>query len=79
LRRKPINYIIEKKKNVNIGKFFEDEAELGSDDENKDEIRKQIDKNDLEENEEGLDKDLDGFIDYDGDDKQIGDPDDAAY
>jgi len=26
-----------------------------------------------------LDKDLDGFIDYDGDDKQIGDPDDAAY
>lgn len=28
------------KKNANIGKFFEDEAELGSDDENKDEIRK---------------------------------------
>lgn len=26
-----------------------------------------------------MDKDLDGFIDHDGDDKLIGDPDDAAY
>ena len=42
---------------------FEDEAELGSDDEEKDEIRKEIDKNSFEENEDDLDKDLEGFID----------------
>jgi hypothetical protein len=33
----------------------------------------------LEENEDGLDNDLDGFIDYTGDNKLIADPDDAAY
>jgi hypothetical protein len=32
--------VIDRKKNTNLGKFFEDEAELGSDDENKDEMRK---------------------------------------
>jgi hypothetical protein len=32
--------VIDKNKKTNLGKFFEDEAELGSDDENKDEIRK---------------------------------------
>ena len=79
MRKKPINFIKDRAKNTNIGKFFEDEAELGSDDENKDEIRKNIDKNDLEENEDGRDNDLDGFIDYTGDNKLIGDPDDAAY
>ena len=31
--------MIDRKKNTNLGKFFEDEAELGSDDENKDEKR----------------------------------------
>lgn len=44
--------------------FFEDEAELGSDDENNDAIKKEINKNDVEENEEGLDSDLEGFIDH---------------
>ena len=53
---------MEKKK---IKNFFEDEAELGSDDEENDDVRKHIDRlNDDEENEEGLDDDLDGFVDH---------------
>ena len=42
---------------------MEDEAELGSDDEDKDDVRKEIDMNDEEENEEGLDEDLRDFVD----------------
>lgn len=57
--------------------FFDDEAELGSDDENNDDIKKQINKDDVEENEDGLDSDLDGFVDN-RDEKEIGDPDHDA-
>ena len=68
--------------------FFEDEAELGSDDEANDGIRKEINRQDIEENEEGLDSDLEGFIDFtkDGrgdhalqrDDQEIEDLEEAA-
>ena len=51
----------EKKKE--LAAFFEDEAELGSDDEEKGDMAKSINKDDAEENEDGLDKDLEGFID----------------
>jgi hypothetical protein len=52
--------------------FFDEEAGLGSDDEEKDDIIKHINKNDAEENEEGLDDDLDGFV-VKADDEEIGD------
>ena len=45
-------------------RFLDDEAELGSDNEEHDEGRaKSIDENDIEENEDGMDDDLDGFVD----------------
>ena len=68
---------LKKKQLEKVAGFFDDEAELGSDDENKDDTKKQINKNDIEENEEGLDSDLDGFVDN-RDEKEIGDPDDGA-
>ena len=68
---------LKKKQRQKVAGFFDDEAELGSDDENKDDTKKQINKNDIEENEEGLDSDLDGFVDN-RDDKEIGDPDHDA-
>jgi len=57
--------------------LFEEEAELGSDDENKGDIRKEINKNDAEENEDGMDSDLDGFV-AKGDDVEIGDAEEGA-
>lgn len=42
--------------------FLEMEADLGSDNEENDNAVKRINKNDAEENEEGLDKDLQGFV-----------------
>lgn len=42
--------------------FFDTEAGLGSDNEANDDVVKRIDKNDVEENEEGLDEDLEGFV-----------------
>ena len=74
------------KKNQVAG-FFEDEAELGSDNEEGDDAQRMIDRNDAEENEDGLDSDLDGFIDHTkdgrdevnlGDDEEIEDLEDAA-
>lgn len=56
--------------------FFDEEAELGSDDENKDHLKKLINKGDAEENEEGLDDDLEGFVAKD--DVEIGDADEGA-
>jgi hypothetical protein len=51
-------------KKKKYAKMFDDEAELGSDCEEHDNIKKVIDKdNDLEENEDGMDSDLDGFVD----------------
>lgn len=57
---------------------MEEEAELGSDDEENDDVRKVINRNDAEENDEGLDSDLEGFV-VKADDEEIGDPDDAMY
>jgi hypothetical protein len=51
---------------------------LGSDDEEKDEKMKKIDENDLEENEDGLDSDLEGFV-VKGDEEEVGEAEDAAY
>jgi len=47
---------------MRVNKFFDDEAELGSDDEDNDHIRKNINKNDADENEDGLDEDLKDFV-----------------
>ena len=63
-----------KKKEQRLKRFLEDEAELGSDDEEKDDDIKQINREDGEENEDGLDDDLDGFV-VRGDDEEIGDED----
>lgn len=41
---------------------MEVEADLGSDNEDNDGVVKRINRNDAEENEEGLDKDLEGFV-----------------
>ena len=62
-----------------IRKFMDEEAELGSDDEENDDGRRDIDRGDAEENEEGLDDDLDGFVVYGADDEEIADPDSDAY
>ena len=63
-------------------RFLDNEAELGSDHEENDEGKaKSIDMDDIEENEEGLDSDLEGFVDkgaLDGDDVEIAAGNDAA-
>lgn len=54
--------------------FLDTEADLGSDNEANDDKVKRIDKNDEEENEDGLDSDLEGFVDKGqlaGDDEEI--------
>jgi hypothetical protein len=58
--------------------MFEEEAELGSDNEDKDNFKKAINKEDAEENEEGLDSDLEGFVVH-NEDEEIGDAEDGAY
>lgn len=53
--------------------MFEDEAELGSDDEEHDDVRKNIDRDGDDEDEDGLDDDLGGFVVHQGaDDEEIG-------
>ena len=50
------------------------EADLGSDNEENDDRVKKINKNDVEEDEEGLDDSLDGFVDNEqpaADDQEI--------
>ena len=42
--------------------FFDEEAELGSENEENDDIKKNINKGDIEENEDGLDQDLQDFV-----------------
>lgn len=64
---------LEKQRRKKVAGFFEDEAELGSDDEENDDVRKKIDKRDAEENEEGLDDDLEEFVVKGGDADIIGD------
>lgn len=54
-------------------RFLEEEAEVGSDDEEHDDVRKAIDRDgDLEENEEGLDEDLQDFVVHEADDAEVG-------
>jgi hypothetical protein len=57
-----------------LRKFLEIEADLGSDNEDND-VVKVINRNDLEENEDGHDEDLQGFVVH-GDDQEIGGADD---
>jgi len=60
--------------------FFEEEAELGSDNEDNDDVRKNIDRlGDDEENEEGQDDDLDGFVVHPGDEEEIQDANEDLY
>lgn len=71
-----------KQRKNRLANFIEDEAELGSDDEERaDLVQKAINRNDVDENEEGHDQDLEDFIDrqYKADDDEINDPTDAAY
>ena len=49
---------------------------MGSDDEEHDDVRKNINRDDEEEDEDGLDEDLGGFVVH-GDDAEIGDETDA--
>lgn len=44
-------------------RFMDLEADLGSDNEDNDDVVKRIDRNDAEENENDLDDSLDGFVD----------------
>lgn len=56
-------------------KYYEDEAELGSDNEGNDDIRKKINRNDADEVDgEDLDSDLEGFVvkGEEGDSAEIG-------
>ena len=61
--------------------LIDDEAEVGSDDEEHGDRVKKIRRDDVEEREEGLDSDLEGFIDRDmpADGDEIADPTDGAY
>lgn len=63
--------------NSAVNRFFEDEAELGSDDEENDNIRKAINKNDAEEDEDGLDEDLKDFV-VEADENEIGEAEHEA-
>ena len=57
------------------------EADLGSDNEENDDKVKKIDRNDIEEDEHGLDDSLDGFVDNEapaGDDEEIAAGEQAA-
>lgn len=67
-------------KKARLARFLEEEAELGSDNEEHDHVRKRIKSDDDEENESGLDSDLDGFVDNGplGDDEEIEEANAAA-
>lgn len=55
-------------------RFLDEEAELGSDNEENDDKIKRINRDDIEEDENGLDDSLDGFVDNEmpaGDDEEI--------
>ena len=52
---------------------------MGSDDEDNDDVRKDIDLNDEEEDEDGLDEDLNGFVVHGADDEEIASEDEEMY
>lgn len=53
-------------------RFLDTEAELGSDNEENDDVRKEINEGEEGENEDGMDSDLEGFVDHARDDDLIG-------
>ena len=63
--------IKKKKQKAKLAKFFDEEAELGSENEENDDRRRVINKGDKEENEEGMDEDLADFIVH-GDEDVVG-------
>ena len=70
-----------KKKASAAARFMDLEADLGSDNEENDDKVKKIDRNDIEEDEHGLDDSLDGFVDNEapaGDDEEIAAGEQAA-
>lgn len=63
-----------RKQKSEAARFMDLEAELGSDNEENDDRIKRINKTDFEEDENGLDDSLDGFVDNEqpaGDDEEI--------
>jgi hypothetical protein len=52
-------------------KFYDDEAEMGSDNSENDDVRKNIKRDDEEENEDGLDEDLKDFVVHEADDQEV--------
>jgi len=59
-------------------RFMEDEAELGSDNEENDDRRRAIKRDADEENEDGHDADLEDFVVHENDeDREIGSGDEA--
>ena len=65
--------IKERAKRAKLARFLEMEAELGSDNEENDDIRKKINKESEEENEDGMDSDVSDLVDNAplGDDEEI--------
>ena len=69
------------KKRKAASRFMDLEADLGSDNEDNDDVVKKIDRNDLEEDENDLDDSLDSFVDNEapkGDDEEIAAAEQAA-
>ena len=63
-----------KKQKSAAARFMDLEADLGSDNEENDDKIKRINKDDLEEDENGLDDSLEGFVDHEepaGDEEEI--------
>ena len=72
---------MKKKKISAAARFMDLEADLGSYNEENDDKVKKIDKEDIEEDEYGLDDSLDGFVDHNepaGDDEEIKAGEEAA-
>ena len=59
-----------KERRKKMAALFDEEAELGSDNDENDDLKKDINKDDADENEDGMDEDLDGFV-VQGDDNQV--------
>lgn len=71
----------ERAKRQQLAKFLEMEAELGSDNEENDDNKKKINRDSEEEDEDGMDSDLEGLVDDAplGDDEEIEAANQAMY
>ena len=68
------------KREREMRKYLEAEAELGSDNEENDDVAKAINRDgDEEEDEEGLDEDLKDFVVYEGDEQEVDDETAGLY